>query len=46
MLLVLSDLEPSHTYQGNDLLTPGIGAVGFALPAGVKFRQGDFFLLR
>lgn len=35
--------EPSHTYQGNDLLTPGIGAVGFALPAGVKFRQGDFF---
>lgn len=38
--------EPSHTYQGNDLLTPGIGAVGFALPAGVKFRQGDFFLLR
>lgn len=36
--------ESSHTYQGNDLLIPGIEAVGFAMPARVKFRQGgDLF---
>lgn len=32
--------ESSQPYQGNDLLTPGIEAVGFAMPARVKFRQG------